>query len=134
MLQLRRKSKEHKHHDYQANAANHRKCYEPQKKKVEQLNHLSMATDMTELKRKNELVWFLLKTLFLTLRSRVLTWAAYNSLIGNLHPLTCAAMLPVINGSPTEWQNLNTAVKEAEKLGQWAWSDGKTVISFDQQL
>ena len=79
-----------------------------------------MATDMTELKRKNELVWFLLKTLFPTLRSRVLTWAAYNSLIGNLHPLTCAAMLPVINESPTEWQNLNTAVKEAEKLGQWA--------------
>ena len=43
-------------------------------------------------------------------------------------------MLPVINGSPTEWQNLYTAIKEAEKLRQCVWSDGKTVISFDLQL
>ena len=62
------------------------------------------------------------------------TWAAYNSLIGNLRLLTCAAMFPVINGSPNEWQNLCTAIKEAEKLRQCVWSDGKTVISFDLQL
>ena len=89
---------------------------------------------MTELKRKDNFVWFLLKTLSTTLSSRVPTWAPYNSLIGNLRPLTCAAMLPVINGSPTEWQNLYTAIKEAEKLRQCVWSDGKTVISFDLQL
>ena len=66
------------------------------------INHLSVATDMTESKRKNDLVWFLLKTFSPSSSSRVPTWAAYNSLIGNLRPLTCAAMLPVINGSPTE--------------------------------
>ena len=131
MLQLRRKSKEHMHHDYQANI---QQCYEPSKKKVQQLNHLSVATDMTELKRKDDLVWFLLKNLSPTLSSRVPTWVAYNSLIGNLRPSTCAAMLPVINGSPTEWQNLYTAIKEEEKLRQWVWSDGKTVISLDLQL
>ena len=43
-------------------------------------------------------------------------------------------MLPVINGSPTEWQNLYTVIKEAEKLRQCVWSDEKTVISFDLQL
>ena len=43
-------------------------------------------------------------------------------------------MFPVINGSPNEWQNLCTAIKEAEKLRQCVWSDGKTVISFDLQL
>ena len=43
-------------------------------------------------------------------------------------------MLPVINGSPTEWQNLHTAIKEAEKLRQSVWSNGKTVISFDLLL
>ena len=131
MLQLQRKSKKHMHHDYQANI---QQCYEPSKKKVQQLNHLSVATDMTELKRKDDLVWFLLKTLSPTLRSRVATWAAYNSLAGNLRPLTYAAMRPVINGSSTEWQNLYTAIKEAEKLRQCVWSDGKRVISFDLQL
>ena len=89
---------------------------------------------MTELQRKDDLVWFLLKTLSPTLNSRVPTLAAYNSLIVNLPPLTCAAMLPVINGSPTEWQNLYTAIKKAEKLRQCVWSDGKRVISFDLQL
>ena len=48
------------HHDYQANI---QQCYEPSKKKVQQLNHLSAASDMTELKRKDDLLWFLLKTL-----------------------------------------------------------------------
>ena len=57
-----------------------------------------------------------------------------SSLIGNLRPLTFAAMLPVTNASPTEWQNLYTAIKEAEKLRQCVWSDGKAVISFNLQL
>ena len=43
-------------------------------------------------------------------------------------------MLPVINGSLTEWQNLYTAIKEEEKLRQCVWSDGRTVISFDLKL
>ena len=75
MLQLRRKTKEQMHHDYQANI---QQCYEPSKKKVRQSNHSSVATDMTELKRKNELVWFLLKILSPTLSSRVSTWASYH--------------------------------------------------------
>ena len=131
MLQLWRKSKEHMHHDYQANI---QQCYKLLKKKVHQLNHLSVATDITELKRKEDLVWLFLKILSLTLTPWVPTWAACNSLIGNPRPLTCAAMLPVINGSPTEWQNLHTAIKEAEKLRQSVWSNGKTVISFDLLL
>ena len=43
-------------------------------------------------------------------------------------------MLPVVNRSPTEWQNLYTAIKEEEKLRKSVWSGGKTVISFDLQL
>ena len=70
----------------------------------------------------------------LPLSFRASTWAAYNSLIGNVPPLPCAALLPVINGSPTEWQNLSTAIKEAEKLGRCVRSYGKTFISFYLQL
>ena len=43
-------------------------------------------------------------------------------------------MLPVISGSATEWQNLCTAIKKAEKLKQCVWSDEKTVISSDLLL
>ena len=66
MLQLRRKSKEHMYHDYQASI---QECYEPSKKKVQQLNPVSVATDMIELKKKDDLVRFLLKTLSPTLSS-----------------------------------------------------------------
>ena len=57
-----------------------------------------------------------MKTLSPTLGKIVPTWAAYNSLIGKEKPLTSVAMLPVINGSPTDWENLYAAIKEAEKL------------------
>lgn len=42
--------------------------------------------------------------------------------------------MPVINGSPTEWDNLYTAIKEAEKTSNNIFPNGKTIISFDLQL
>ena len=112
MLQLRRKSKEHMHHDYQANIQQY---YEPPKKKI--AIKLPVCGNLFDrIEEKGWLVWFLLKTWSPNLSSRVPTWTAYDSLIGNLRPLTCAAMLLVINESPTEWRNLCTAIKETEKL------------------
>lgn len=49
-------------------------------------------------------------------------------------PLTNVAMLPVKNGSPTDWENLYSAIKDAEKLRKKVYKDGKTIISFDLQL
>ena len=43
-------------------------------------------------------------------------------------------MLSIINGSPTLWENLYTAMKEAEKIRKHIYQDGKTIISFDLQL
>ena len=43
-------------------------------------------------------------------------------------------MLPIISGSPTLWENLYTAMKEAEKIRQHIYQDGKTIISFDLQF
>ena len=43
-------------------------------------------------------------------------------------------MLPVINGSPTDWENLYTAIKAADELREIIYPEGKTIISFDLQL
>ena len=43
-------------------------------------------------------------------------------------------MLPIINGSPTEWENLYASIKEDEKLRKKIFKAGKTIISFDLQL
>ena len=40
----------------------------------------------------------------------------------------------MINGSPTEWENLYSAIKEADKMRQEVYPVGKTIISFDLQL
>ena len=84
--------------------------------------------------QQNDAIWFLLKTLSPALGEMVPTWAAYNSLMGQKKPLTNVTMLPIINGSPTEWKNLYTSIKEAEKLRRKTFKDGKTMISFDLQL
>ena len=75
-----------------------------------------------------------MKTLSLTLSKKVPTWAAYNSLYGKNTTATAVMMLPVINGSRTNWNNFYNALKEAKKLRESASSDGKTLISFDLQL
>ena len=43
-------------------------------------------------------------------------------------------MLPVTNGSPTNWDNLYTALKEADKLRESVYCDGKTIVTFNLQL
>ena len=64
----------------------------------------------------------------------VSTWAAYNSLITDLKPQTIVSTLPIISGSPTEWENLYTAIMEADKLRKYLNGATKTIISFDLQL
>ena len=84
--------------------------------------------------QQSDAVWFLLKTLSPALGKMVPTWAAYKSLMGQKKALTNVAMLPIINGSPTERENLYVSIKEAEKLRRKIFNDGKTIISFDLQL
>ena len=43
-------------------------------------------------------------------------------------------MLPIIDGSPTEWEPLYASIKEAEKLRRKIFKDNKTIISFNLQL
>ena len=48
--------------------------------------------------------------------------------------MTAAVMLPVNNGSPANLDNLYTALKEADKLRESIYCDGKTIVTFDLQL
>ena len=62
------------------------------------------------------------------------TWVAYYSLLSKKPTRTAAIMLPVTNGSPTNWDNLYTALKEVDKLRESVYCDGKTIVTFDLQL
>ena len=64
----------------------------------------------------------------------VTTWAAYNPVIVDANPLTVVSILPIINGSPMEWDNLYTAIREPENLRKELLPEQKTIISFDLQL
>ena len=43
-------------------------------------------------------------------------------------------ILPIIIGSPTEWEHLYAAMKEAEEIKNCIFKDRKTIIFFDLQL
>ena len=83
--------------------------------------------------QNSDTMWTLLKALCIQSRMEVPTWAAYNSVIGKSNPLTLVSPLPVINGSPTEWDNLYTTIRMANDLSK-ILPEQKTIISFDLQL
>ena len=83
---------------------------------------------------KHVIVWAVLKTLSPSLSAKVPTWTAYNAVLTSAPVTTTVSMLPIINGSPTLWENLYTAMKEAEKIRKHNYQHGKTIISFDLQL
>ena len=93
------------------------KRYEPLKGKIDRKNYfLIISNEACKQKKINDTVWFLLKTRYQTLSKKVPTWASYGSLLSEKTPETAAMMLPVINGSATNGDNLCNALKEAEKL------------------
>ena len=55
-------------------------------------------------------------------------------MIANANPLTLVSTLPIINGSPTELDDLCTTIREAENLRRELPPEQKTIISFNLQL
>ena len=66
--------------------------------------------------KESDTVWFLMKTLCTQSVNEVSTWSAYNSLINEAHVKTTYCALPVLQGSPTDWSYLYTALKSAQNL------------------
>ena len=111
-------------------------CSEPCKSSKSFSNYLPFLSNNSVIvdNHQRNIIWFPQKTLSLALGKMVTTWAACNSLMGQKKPLANVAMLPIINGSPTEWEILYPSMKEAEKLRRKIFEDGKTIVLFDLQL
>ena len=86
-----------------------------------------------QLNSNKDLVWSLLKSVH-DLSLNVPTWAGYNSLISDEKPTTTFCSIPVLNGSPTDWSNLYSALKIVQGIDVSTSPDNKTIISVDQQL
>ena len=67
-------------------------------------------------------------------KSQNTNFVAYNSLLTDAKPKTNVQQLPLVNGSPTSWENLLRAFKEAGKVKNVIQPAGKTIISFVLQL
>ena len=84
--------------------------------------------------KESDTVWFLMKTLCTQSVNEVPTWSAYNSLIKEAHVKTTHCALPLLQGNPTDWLYLYTALKSAQNLNATVSSAEKTIVSLDLQL
>ena len=110
-------------------------CPEP-KRENKSYNQFKDMLNFEEIKKSKEsdTVWFLMKTLCTQSVNEVPTWSAYNSLIKEAHVKTTHCALPLLQGNPTDWLYLYTALKSAQNLNATVSSAEKTIVSLDLQL
>ena len=68
------------------------------------------------------------------LAKNVPTWSAYNSILADKKPTNTHCILPIIQGTPTDWSNLYSAIAASAKLNVNIGQSSKTIISLDLQL
>ena len=84
--------------------------------------------------RNDDIVWILMKTLYNDLAKNIPTWSAYNSILADKKPTNTHCILPIIQGTPTDWSNLYSAIAASAKLNVNIGQSSKTIISLDLQL
>ena len=108
-------------------------CPEPKKEKADYISYTS-NTGTLDVFRKHYIVWSMMKSQ-LDIEKLVHTRVAYNPLLKvNLQVSTKFSSLQVINGSPTDWLNLNTAIKIVQNINIICALQEKTIVSLDMQL
>ena len=75
-----------------------------------------------------------MKTLNNDLAENIPTWAAYNFILADKKPTNTHCILPIMQGVPTDWSNLCSAIAASAKLNVNIDQSSKTIISFDLQL
>ena len=75
-----------------------------------------------------------MKTLYNDLAKNIPTWAAYNSILADKKATNTHCILPIIQGTPTDWSNLYSAIVPSAKLNLNIGQSSKTVIQLDFQL
>ena len=110
-------------------------CPEP-KRENKSYNQFKDMLNFEEIKKSKDTdtVWFLIKTFCIQSVNEVPTWSAYISLINEAHVKTTYCALPVLQGSPTDWSYLYTALKSAQNLNATVSSAKKTIVSLYLQL
>ena len=81
---------------------------------------------------KKDLVWMLSKSLHNFLLFSF--WVSYNLLISKEIPTTSVCTLPIVNGSPTDFSNLYTALKIVQGISVVQVPGKKAVVLLDLQL
>ena len=84
--------------------------------------------------RNDDIVWTLMKTLNNDLAENIPTWSAYNSILADKKPTNTHCILPIIQGTPTDWSNLYSATAASAKLNVNIGQSSKTILSRDLQL
>ena len=110
------------------------KCCEPSEEYSHSRWNYLLLLEGKSSTQSSEIAWSLLKTLSPSLITDVPAWTAYNSLLGVKPVVTTVVVLPIINGIPTEWEHLYAAMKEAKKIKNCIFKDGKIIIYFNLQL
>ena len=75
-----------------------------------------------------------MKALNNDLAKNILTWSAYNSILADKRPTNTHGILPIIQGTPTDWSNLYSIIAASAKLNVNIGQSSKTIISRDLQL
>ena len=75
-----------------------------------------------------------MKTLNNDLAENIPTWSAYNSILADKKPTNTHCILPMIQGTTTDWSNLYSAIAASAKLNVNIGQSSKTIISRDLQL
>ena len=83
--------------------------------------------------RNGDIVWTLMKTLN-DLAKNIPTWSGYNSILADEKPTNTHCILPIIQGTSTDWLNLYSAIPASAKLNVNIGQSSKTIISPDLLL
>ena len=75
-----------------------------------------------------------MKSLNNDLAENIPTWSAYNSILADKKPTNTHCILPIIQGTPTDWSNLYLIIAASAKLNVNIGQSSKTIISLDLQL
>ena len=75
-----------------------------------------------------------MKTLNNDLAENIPTRSAYNSILADKKSTNTHCILPMIQGTPTDWSNLYLAITASAKLNVNIGQSSKTIISLDLQL
>ena len=81
--------------------------------------------------RNDAIVWTLMKTHNNDLAENIPTWSAYNSILADKKPINTHWILPIIQGTPTDWSNFYSAITASVKLNVNIDQSANTIISLD---